>query len=155
LATGLGASPGTAHAIGMTVDIAVPFAVAGWVGAVRAASIRAGRISLLQHEAQAGSRLGGHTILKHVGKTEAELRARLAAERDLRAASSFTTLGSAERAISRGLSTNTLRIQTWAKNAPSGRTLIIDYAAGSIVCYVRRNPRPMTPQMSQDPSGRF
>jgi hypothetical protein len=68
-----------------------------------------------------------------VGKTEAELRARLAAERDLRAASSFTTLGSAERAISRGLSTNTLRIQTWAKNAPLGRTLIIEYDAGSIV----------------------
>jgi hypothetical protein len=56
--------PGSAHAIGMTVDIAVPIAVAGWVGAVRVASIRAGRISLVQHEAQAGSRLGGHTILK-------------------------------------------------------------------------------------------
>jgi len=92
-AQAFGASPGSAHAIGMTVDIAVPLAMAGWVGAVRIASIRAGRISLVQHEAQAGSRLGGHTILKHVGKTEAALRARLAAERDIRAASSFTTLG--------------------------------------------------------------
>lgn len=44
LATALGASPGIAHAIGMTVGIAVPFAVASWVGAVRVASIRAGCI---------------------------------------------------------------------------------------------------------------
>lgn len=54
LATALRASPGSAHAIGMAVDIAVPLAVAGWVGTVRVASIRAGRISLVQHEAQAG-----------------------------------------------------------------------------------------------------
>jgi len=135
LATALGASPGTAHAIGMTVDIAVPFAVAGWVGAARVASIRAGRISLLQHEAQAGSRLGGHTILKHVGKTETELRARLAAERDIKAASSFTTLGQAERAISSGLHANANRIQAWARGAGTGagRFLVIVHDGGSVI----------------------
>jgi len=117
----------------MTVDIAVPFAVAGWVGAVRVASIRAGRISLVQHEAQAGSRLGGHTILKHVGKTEAGLRARLAAERDIKAASSFTTLGHAEKAISSGLRANAFQIQAWAKGQGMGKTLRIIHDTGSIV----------------------
>jgi len=134
LATALGASPGSAHAIGMTVDIAVPFAVAGWVGAVRVASIRAGRISLVQHEALAGSRLGGHTILKHVGKTEAELRARLAAERGITAASSFTTLAHTERAISSGLRANANRIQAWARTAGTNRPdLIFNHEVGYIV----------------------
>jgi hypothetical protein len=135
LASALGASPGSAHAIGMTVDIAVPFAVAGWVGAARVASIRAGRISLVQHEAQAGSRLGGHMILKHVGKTEAELRARLVAERDIKAASSFTTLGHAEKAISSGLRANAFQIQAWAKGAGTGagRFLVIVHDGGSVV----------------------
>ena len=41
LAAALGADSTTANAIGMTVDIAVPISVAGWVGAVRVASIRA------------------------------------------------------------------------------------------------------------------
>ena len=117
----------------MTVDIAVPFAVAGWVGAVRVASIRAGRISLVQHEAQTGSRLGGHTILKHVGKTEAQLRARLAAERDIKAASSFTTLGQAERAISSGLRANAALIQAWAKGQSMGKTLRVTHDTRSIV----------------------
>jgi hypothetical protein len=133
LATALGASPGTAHAIGMTVDIAVPFAVAGWVGAARVASIRAGRISLIQHEAQAESQLGGHTILKHVGKTEAELRARLAAEPIIKASSSFTTLGHAERAVSSGLRANAALIQTWAKGPSMGKTLRVTHDTHSIV----------------------
>jgi hypothetical protein len=136
LASALGASPGSAQAIGMTVDIAVPFAVAGWVGAARVASVRAGRIHLVQHEAQAGSRLGGHTILKHVGKTEAELRARLAAERDLRAASSFMTIEHAERSISRGLRANATQIQAWARNAAVAKktaNLPIEYDAGSVI----------------------
>lgn len=68
LATALGAGNTAANAIGMTVDIAVPFAVAGWVGAVRVAAIRAGRISLVQHEALAGSRLGGHTMPQACGQ---------------------------------------------------------------------------------------
>ena len=136
LATALGAGSTAANAIGMTVDIAVPFAVAGWVGAVRVAAIRAGRISLVQHEALAGSRLGGHTILKHVGKTEAELRARLMAERRIDAASSFTTLGHAERAISNGLRANKNLIQAWASSAGMGNrtaNLRLIHDVGSVI----------------------
>lgn len=55
-----------------------------------------------------------------MGKTEAELRARLMAERRIDAASSFTTLGHAERAISKGLRANKNRIQAWARTAGVG-----------------------------------
>ena len=62
---------------GLAVDIAVPLAMSAWLAASRIASIRGGRIKLVEHEAQAGSRLCGHTIAEHVGQTEARLRARL------------------------------------------------------------------------------
>jgi hypothetical protein len=77
LALRLGASPETAGQVGTGVDIAVPLVVSLGIGAARIAAIRVGRISLLEHEAAAGSRLGGHTLLKHVEQSETALRARL------------------------------------------------------------------------------
>jgi hypothetical protein len=135
MAKALGADSATANAIGMTIDIAVPITMAGWIGAARVASIRAGRISLIQHETQAGSNLGGHTILKHVGKTETELRARLAAQPGIEAASSFASLDRAERLISSGLRANASRIRLWAQSAGAHKppNLVLIYDAGSFV----------------------
>jgi hypothetical protein len=78
------------------------------------ASITAGRIYLVQHEAKYLKGPGGHTIAKHVGKTEEELRARLVRERHLISASSFTDLRAAEKAISDMLSANRSRIMSWS-----------------------------------------
>jgi hypothetical protein len=136
LARSLGASENAANNIGLAVDIAVPFAMSGMVAAARVASIRAGRINLLLHEAQQGSRVGGHTILKHVGKTEAELRARLAAQRGITGASSFSTLDVAERVISSGLRANAARIQAWASQASAAggaANLKLVHSASSVI----------------------
>ncbi len=127
LARNLGANPSTAQNIGMATDFLVPLGGAMLAGAVRAASIRAGRISLAQHEAQAGSRLGGHTIARHVGKDEAFLRQRIAATATSRrppaAISSFSNLRIAEEQISRALRANQARIVQWSKTAAPGTTL--------------------------------
>ncbi len=136
LARALGADENSANNIGLAVDIAVPFAMSGMVAAARVASIRAGRINLLLHEAQQGSRVGGHTILKHVGKTEAELRARLAAQRGITGASSFSTLDVAERVISSGLRANAVRIQAWATQASAAggaANLKLVHSASSVI----------------------
>jgi hypothetical protein len=95
----LGADPETAETIGTGVDIAVPLVVSLGIGAARIAAIRGGRISLIEHEAAAGTRLGGHTLAKHVGQSETALRARLAAERIIPAASTFKNLEVAERTL--------------------------------------------------------
>jgi len=71
LAELLKVSPDMADHIGLSLDIAVPFGFAGSLKAARAAQITIGRINLEMHEARAGSRGGGHTLLKHVGKSEA------------------------------------------------------------------------------------
>jgi hypothetical protein len=70
-AASLGVDPANAGRVGMTVDIVVPLAI-GIAGAARALAIRKGSVSLVAHEA-----VGGHTIARHVGRTEAQLRARL------------------------------------------------------------------------------
>ena len=119
LAQTIGADSKLADSIGLAVDIAVPFALSASLGAARIAAVHAGRISLLRHEAQAGSSAGGHTILKQVGRTEQELRARLTAQPHVQTASTFTHLQAAESAISKVLGTHAATIKSWAQVANS------------------------------------
>ena len=149
IATSFGASPRSATLIGSTVDIAVPMFVGAWFAAVRVASVRAGAISLLQHEALTGSRAGGHTIFKHIGKTEAQLAARLAAERSLNVASSFTSLALAERVISAALRADRARVLHWARGAARAQApLAVVHRAGTNVgvCLVRGTARAIPTQ---------
>jgi hypothetical protein len=117
----LGASPSTANGIALTIDVAVPALFTARLGAMRIEAIRSGRLRLLAHEAAPGTKLGGHTIARHVGQTEAQLRARLDAMTKsglgTKAVSSFKDLGTAERAVSQALKTNAESIKTWAKLA--------------------------------------
>ncbi|MCF1472832.1 MULTISPECIES: RNase A-like domain-containing protein [Rhizobium/Agrobacterium group] len=139
LAKSLGASPQAADNIGMAMDFVVPIGGAAMAGAVRAAAIRSGRISLMQHEAQAGSRLGGHTIERHIAKDEAFLRQRIAQTATNRAPppviSSFSSLRIAEDQISRALRLNQARITQWSQNAAIGSKLEppIVFDAGRVI----------------------
>lgn len=128
LSAALGADPKTAEMIGLGADIAIPL-LAGGVGALRALAVRRGTISLAAEEAA-----GGHTILKHVGKTEAQLRARLAAETRIPAATTFRTLAEAERHVSAAVRANAAQIEAWAKTAQVGsRPLSFQYQASMSV----------------------
>ncbi|MBC8739145.1 hypothetical protein F6X40_20555 [Paraburkholderia sp. UCT31] len=115
LAEAMKASPDMANNIGLSLDIAVPFGFAGSIRAARAARVTMGRIKLDMHEAKAGSSIGGHTLLKHVGRTEAQLRERLRLEPTKRVVSSFVNLEEAEWAISETMRANALLINAWTK----------------------------------------
>ncbi len=123
----LGADPKTAAQIGVGVDMAVPL-LAGVVGALRVLAIRRGALSLMAEEAA-----GGHAIARHVGRTEAQLQARLASQPRITAASSFRTLADAERAVSEALKANGTAIKAWAKTAKAGQTQAFQYNAGRVV----------------------
>ncbi|PXW16839.1 RNase A-like domain-containing protein [Paraburkholderia caballeronis] len=116
LAEAMRASPDLANSIGLSLDIAVPFGFAGSINAARATRVAMGRVSLEMHEAKAGGRVGGHTLRKHVGRTEAQLRERLRLEPTRRVVSSFTDIEQAEWAISETMRANTLRIKAWASS---------------------------------------
>lgn len=123
----LGADPQTANNVAFAVDIAVPL-IAGFAGAARAIAIRRGAISLAAEEAA-----GGHTIARHVGRTEAQLRSRLAQQPGIPAASTFRTLQEAEAAVAAALRTNKEAIKAWAKSANPGQTKAFTYEAGRVI----------------------
>lgn len=127
LARTLGAPDSTAQTIGVAVDIAVPIAVSLGVGAARIMAIRAGRVALASEEAA-----GGHTIARHVAKTEAELRARLAAEPRIPAATTFRSLAEAERTVYDALAANRAAIADWARQG-AGATKAFEYDAGRVI----------------------
>ncbi|MFA5123676.1 RNase A-like domain-containing protein [Zavarzinia sp.] len=133
LALGLGASPDNAHRVAVGIDIAVPFAVTAALGVVRVLAIRGGRISLAANEAAQGSRLGGHTIAKHVAMPEMELRARLAASPALKAASTFRSLDVAERTLYQALRANRAMIEAWARSAVPGSRRAFEFTAREVV----------------------
>jgi hypothetical protein len=128
LSSALGADPNTAELIGLGADLAIPL-VAGGIGALRVLAVRRGAISLAAQEAA-----GGHTISRHVGQTAQQLRARLARQSGIPAASTFRTLADAERYVSAAVRANRAAIETWAKAAaPGSRPFTITYQAATSV----------------------
>lgn len=126
-AIALGADEKMAGQIGMSVDLGVPLLL-GLFGAVRVVAIRKGAISLAADEA-----VGGHTILKHVGQSEAQLRARLAAESWVATASTFHSLQGAESVVAQALRANRAMVSAWAKSAQTGERTRIVFDAGRVV----------------------
>ncbi|WP_233801606.1 RNase A-like domain-containing protein [Paraburkholderia sp. HP33-1] len=146
LAEAMKASPDMANNIGLSLDMVVPFGFAGSIKAARAARITMGRINLHMHEAKAlNPELGGHTILKHVGKDEAWLRDRLKREPKRKVVSSFTSLEKAERAISETMRANTAKIRAWARSPNRYATeKITKVVAGDIGYGVTRETGKLT-----------
>jgi hypothetical protein len=126
-AKAMGVNSSNATTIGSVVDLVVPLA-AGFVGAARTLAVRRGVLSLAAEESA-----GGHTIAVHVGRTEAQLRARLAQQPRLKAASTFLSLRDAERAVSATLRANKGGIEAWAKAARPGERKAFQYTADRFV----------------------
>lgn len=79
---------------------------------------------LAAHEAA-----GGHLIERHVGKSEADLRARLDADPKISGASSFRTLERAETVVGDAIAANRQRIDDWL--AGSGTRLVLNHNASA------------------------
>ncbi len=126
-AEGLGVDLKTAVLVGVVADVAVPL-LAGFLGAARVIAVRRGTISLLAEDSA-----GGHTIARHVGKTELELRARLLAQPHIPGASTFRSLAEAEQLISQGIRANKAAIRAWAKSAQAGQRMIFVHDAARSV----------------------
>ena len=126
-AEALGATPDSANKVGMAVDLAVPL-IAGFVGMAKAIAIRRGAMNLAAEEAA-----GGHTIARHVARTEEQLRARLLAEPKIPAATTFRTLREAEQVVGEALRFNKEAIKDWARAANVGQSKAFSYDAGRII----------------------
>jgi hypothetical protein len=79
------------------------------------------RHSLSQDEAA-----GGHTLRKHIGRTDAELRERLERERNISAASTWNERASAEAAVGAAIAQDSGKISRWL-DRDSHPNLVLDY----------------------------
>ena len=78
------------------------------------------------HSLEQDEAAGGHTLRKHVGRTDAELRERLAHERNISAASTWNDRESAEAVVGAALEQQSNRISRWL-NRDTHPNLVLDY----------------------------
>jgi hypothetical protein len=70
---------------------------------------------------------GGHTLEKHVGRSDDQLRARLRRERRISAASTYTDRETAERVVGTVLQQEQSKITRWLARESGHPNLVLDY----------------------------
>ena len=83
-----------------------------------------------RHDLSRDEGRGGHTLQRHVGKTDAELRERLQSE-DVSAASTYTDRAMAEMAVAAAIRENTDKINRWLQRPGGHSNLVLDYDSNS------------------------
>lgn len=81
------------------------------------------------YDLEGDERRGGHTIARHVGKTDDELAARLRREPEIGSASTYTDLATARRAVSAALEASRSRVDAWEARDGSRPNLVLRVAA--------------------------
>jgi hypothetical protein len=79
------------------------------------------------HDLSQDEDAGGHTLKKHVGRTDDDLRERLRRERNISAASTYTDRAAAEFAVGVALQQNQAKIDRWLNREGGHPNLVIDY----------------------------
>jgi hypothetical protein len=69
---------------------------------------------------------GGHTLKRHVGKSDTELRTRLTAEPNISAASTYTDRETAESTVGEALGDNQPRVEQWLHRRGGHPNLVLD-----------------------------
>jgi RHS repeat-associated protein len=82
---------------------------------------------------QAHENAGGHLLERHIGRTAAQLDARLAAEVKLKSASSFVDRAEAEAAASIVLRENAAKISEWVEQGMPNKLVITGDFSGGII----------------------
>jgi len=89
---------------------------------VRAASVRDEVRDLSLDES-----MGGHTLTRHVGRTDAELAERLRHEPQISAASTWTDRATAERAVGAALASADGKLRSWERRQGRRPSLVLHY----------------------------
>jgi hypothetical protein len=90
--------------------------------------------------------LGGHTLARHVGRSDGELRDRLRRESGISAASTYTDRAIAERVVAEAIAASAGAMRRWEGRSGARPNFIVDYTAGSPVGRtLRRGARASEP----------
>jgi len=97
------------------------------------------RVKIEFHNASEGYNLGrdeqrgGHTLTRHVGRTDDELRERLAHEGNISAASTWTDRGTAEAVVAEALASERSRVDNWMRRGFPRANLALHYGAARVI----------------------
>jgi hypothetical protein len=87
---------------------------------------------------------GGHTLARHVGKTDAELAERLRRERQISAASTYNDRATAEMSVGAAIGNGGRKLADWQKRTGRRPNLVLHYAEPSRRTIGRSLPRGKT-----------
>jgi hypothetical protein len=92
-------------------------------------------------------RRGGHTLSRHTGLSDAELRERLRRDGRISAASTYTDRATAEVAVTAAIRANRKRVDRWTSRNGSRANLVIDWSGNGRVLgrSLRRRDREPVP----------
>jgi hypothetical protein len=76
---------------------------------------------------------GGHTLARHVARTDDELRGRLAQERNISAASTWSDRETAESVVAEALAAERRRVDGWTRRGFPRANLALHYNAGRVI----------------------
>jgi hypothetical protein len=82
---------------------------------------------------EADERAGGHTLARHVGKTDEDLRDRLRRERGISAASTWTDRETASRVVASTLARGGSRLSRWRHRSGPRPNLALDWRGSAVV----------------------
>ena len=77
--------------------------------------------------------MGGHTLLRHVGKTDAELRDRLRREPQISAASTYTDREVAERVVAAALLSPDRLFSAWRARSGPRPNFVLHYSGADTI----------------------
>jgi hypothetical protein len=80
-----------------------------------------------RYDLEGDERRGGHTLARHVGKSDPELSQRLRQEPQISAASTYTDLATAERVVAETIDRHRARIDQWLARRGSRPNLALDF----------------------------
>lgn len=83
------------------------------------------------YDLAADEALGGHTLARHVGKTDEQLAARLRNEPQISAASTYTDRATAERAVGAAIAAEKSKLSAWENRRGRRPNLVLHYAEPS------------------------
>jgi len=86
-----------------------------------------------RYDLQRDETRGGHTLSKHVGQTEEQLRDRLQRERRISAASTWTDRDTAEEVVGEALRAERGRIESWMRRGYPRANLALHYDAHRVI----------------------
>jgi hypothetical protein len=88
---------------------------------------RSGQLGAEAYDLERDERRGGHTLERHVGRSDDDLRARLQRERQVSAASTYEDRETAERVVAVALRQGRRRLEAWLDRNGSRPNLVLEY----------------------------